>query len=57
MKYLILFSALLFNSCYEVERNCDQFKTGTFESTISLLVESEYKSTFTRTSDLQVEEF
>ncbi|MDA7707331.1 DNA topoisomerase IV [Flavobacteriaceae bacterium] len=56
MKYLILFSALLFNSCYEVERNCDQFKTGTYESTISI-GGSEYKSTFTRTSDLQVESF
>ena len=56
MKYLILFFTLSFTSCYEVERNCENFKTGTYESTISING-SEYKSTFTRTSDLQVENF
>jgi len=56
MKYLILFFTLSFTSCYEVERNCENFKTGTYESTISING-LEYKSTFTRTSDLQVENF
>ena len=56
MKYLIIFSALLLSSCYEVERNCNNFKTGTFESTITI-DGKEYKSMFSRTSDLQVETF
>ena len=47
---------MLFSSCYEVERNCTDFKTGTFESTITI-DGVEYKSTFSRTSDLQVEVF
>ena len=56
MKYIILIYTLLFISCYNVERNCENFKTGTYESTISI-DGVEYKSTFTRTSDLQVEKF
>ncbi|MDG1375152.1 MAG: DNA topoisomerase IV [Flavobacteriaceae bacterium] len=56
MKYIILIYTLLFISCYNVERNCENFKTGSYESTISI-DGVEYKSTFTRTSDLQVEKF
>lgn len=56
MKYLILFTVFLFFSCYEVERNCNNFKTGTYESTITI-DGIEYKSTFSRTSKLQVENF
>lgn len=57
MKYLIVFTVFLsLFSCYEVERNCNYFKTGTYESTITIDGE-EYKSTFSRTSDLQVETF
>ena len=56
MKYILIFSALLLNSCYEVERNCNDFKTGIFESTITIDGVA-YKSTFSRTSDLQVEVF
>ena len=56
MKYLIILSALIFSSCYQVERNCADFKTGSFESTITI-EGVDYTSTFFRTSELQVEEF
>jgi len=39
-----------------VERNCKDFKIGTFESKITING-VDYKSVFSRTSDLQVEEF
>ena len=57
MKYLlviILFAML--SSCYQVERNCTNYKTGTFESTI-IIDDINYTSTFTRTDDLQIETF
>ena len=43
-------------SCYPVERNCKDYKTGTFysEVTIDSIV---YKSDFTRTKDLQIETY
>ena len=57
MKYLtLLLSALLLSSCYEVERNCNAFKTGTFEGKITI-DGVPYTSIFSRTSNLQVEEF
>ena len=57
MKYffIIVLSSMLF-SCYQVERNCTNFKTGTFESSI-VIDEIDYTSTFTRTNDLQIETF
>lgn len=56
MKYVLALSAFLYFSCYQVERNCNNFKTGTYESTITI-DGKEYKSMFSRTSDLQVETF
>jgi hypothetical protein len=57
MKYLILCTAvLILQSCYNVERNCSDFKTGSFESEITI-DGTLYKSSFSRTSNLQVEEF
>lgn len=56
MKYLFLFTTALCFSCYDVERNCNTFKTGTYESIITI-DGKDYKSTFSRTSDLQVENF
>jgi hypothetical protein len=53
---LLLLIFLILTSCYQVERNCTDFKTGTFESTIE--IENQiYTSTFVRTKDLQVETF
>ena len=57
MKHLILCSALLLlQSCYNIERNCNDFKTGNFESEITI-DGTLYKSTFSRTPKLQIEEF
>jgi len=57
MKYfpLILFFVLL-SSCYQVERNCINYKTGLFESTV-IIDDVNYTSTFKRTDRLQVETF
>ena len=43
MKYsYLLFVLFLFNSCYQVERNCSDFKNGTFKakikSTVTLII-------------------
>ena len=46
----------MLSSCYQVERNCTNYKTGTFESTI-IIDDINYTSTFTRTDDLQIETF
>lgn len=44
------------SACYTSERNCPQYKTGTFQSTIEIDGRV-YESTFTRTDQLQVETF
>ncbi|RLD29390.1 MAG: DNA topoisomerase IV [Bacteroidetes bacterium] len=57
MRYILFLSLfLLFTSCYQVERNCIDFKTGTFKSTITI-DEIDYISYFTRTNNLQIETF
>ena len=57
MRYVFMCSVILFfNGCYQIERNCNDFKTGTFESSITI-DGVQYTSRFTRTSDLQVEDF
>ena len=45
-----------FASCYTIERNCTNFKTGTFESTVTIQ-NIDYVSTFTRTAGMQIETF
>jgi hypothetical protein len=55
LHYLLLFT--LFISCYNQERNCKDFQTGTFEfESISSEGES-IKTYFTRTLDLEVDYF
>lgn len=51
-----LLITLLFTSCYQVERNCTDYKTGTFKSTININ-DTDYVSIFTRTDSLQIETF
>jgi hypothetical protein len=51
--FIVLF---LLVSCYNVERNCSDFQIGTFKSEITIN-DSIYTSTFTRTSNLQVERY
>lgn len=54
LKHLLYF--LVLSSCYQAERNCADFKSGSFESTISI-ENIDYTSSFIRTEDLQIESF
>ena len=54
--YILLIILLTFTSCYEMERNCSDFKTGTFEFTYTI-DGIEKKGTINRTEDLQVETY
>ncbi len=56
MKSRYLIVLILCSSCYQIERNCSDFKTGTFESIIEIS-DQVYTSTFTRTEGLQIETF
>ena len=55
-RIVIIFTTLLVVSCYQIERDCKHFKTGTFfsEVTIDGVL---YKSEFSRTNDLQIETY
>lgn len=46
----------LLSSCYQVDRNCSNYKTGTFISTVTI-DNIEYVSTFRRFDSLQIETF
>ncbi len=56
MKYCCIFLIILLTGCYQVERNCLDYKTGSFESTI-IIDDVSYISTFSRTDKLQIETF
>ena len=57
MKHIFILSVLsLFVSCYQVEQNCNYFKTGTYKSEI-IINEVLYTSNFTRSSKIQIEKF
>lgn len=53
---LLLLILLLSTSCYQVERNCKDYKLGTFKSTITI-DSVDYVSTFKRFDTLQIETF
>lgn len=55
-RFFILASLLVLSSCYQVERNCTDFKTGTFYSEVTISGKL-YKSNFTRTDKLQIETY
>ena len=56
MKIILLLSSILFASCYQPERNCDQFKTGTFE--FETLIGTEIvKTTFVRNDFIEIDYF
>ena len=55
-RVFLLFTIFTFTNCYNIERNCNTFKTGSFYSEITIN-DSVYKSTFTRTNDLQIETY
>lgn len=51
-----LLTTLLLSSCYQPERNCEHFKTGTFE--FEALVGTEVmKTTFTRNDSIEIDFF
>lgn len=52
----LLLSFILLTSCYQVERNCKDYKTGTFYSEVTMDNKT-YTSKFTRTKDLQIETY
>ena len=52
----ILVLSLLFISCYNVDRDCVEFRTGSFEFSTSIN-DSIVKSTFIRTDNYEIEEF
>ena len=57
MRYILLLSALLLlSSCYNIERNCNNFKTGAYYSEVEIS-NVLYKSYFTRTNTLQIETY
>lgn len=53
-KYIFIFALL--TSCYQIERNCKDYTTGTFKSTITI-DDKDYISTFTRDNHKQIETF
>ena len=55
MKKILVF-AFLFMSCYNVERNCVDFKTGKFEFS-TIVNDTLIYSNFTRTNDFEIEFF
>ena len=57
MRFLFLFLlCLFFTSCYDIERNCEEFKTGTFE--FEALVGTELlKTTFVRNDSIEIDYF
>ena len=56
IKFLYLIVLTSFFSCYNVERNCTDFTTGQFYSEVQV-ADKIYKSTFTRTENLQIETY
>ena len=57
MKFIAsLFVLSLFVSCYTIERNCTDFKTGTYKSEITIDGYL-YTSKFSRDSEIQIETF
>jgi hypothetical protein len=53
---LLILTGLSLSACYQIERNCTDFKEGTFKSTITV-DGKDYVSTFTRDQNLQIETF
>ena len=51
-----LFILLLFTSCYNSERECNQFMTGEFEFSYKIN-DTVQKSRFTRTLNYEIEEY
>jgi len=55
-KYLLYISLITLASCYNVERNCKDFKTGTFQSQITING-VKHETTTIRTDNMVVETY
>lgn len=55
-RFLLILLPLIYFNCYQVERKCSDFKTGTFEFTY-ILDGVEKKGTFTRTDTYNIDYF
>lgn len=55
-KYILILTPFILASCYQQERNCKSFKTGTFSFTTTINNE-EKTTTFTRNDTLEVDYF
>ena len=56
MKLRSLLLCFLFVGCYQAKRDCTDYKTGSFESTITI-AGVDYVSVFQRDSEIQIETF
>jgi hypothetical protein len=54
MRFLYLVFLFAFFSCYQITRNCKDYKTGEYYSEVTIN-DQLFKSTFTRSENLQVE--
>ena len=54
--FLLLVILCTLSSCYNQERDCKKYQTGNYISDITIN-DSVYRSTFTRTKTLQIEEY
>lgn len=54
--FLILMLLITLSGCYSVNRDCNDFRTGTYRSEVNIGNQS-YISEFTRNNNLQVETF
>lgn len=55
-KYFFVLIPILMTSCYEQERNCNDFKTGKFQSEITI-DDVKHTSTFERNDSIQIETY
>ena len=56
MRFLILILVISLASCYQIERNCKDYRTGVFCSEVTI-DQKVYKSKFKRTESIQVESY
>ena len=56
MRIILLLALLTLTSCYTTERNCKDYKIGSYYSEV-IIDSTIYKSEFTRNADIQVEHY
>ncbi len=54
LKFYYILSVLALTSCYQIERNCKDYKTGAFYSEVNI-GDKTFTSNFIRTEKLQIE--